>query len=401
MTVYYLAPSARSPKGGIRTIYRHVDTLNRVGLAAAVVHSRRGFRCTWFANETRVVAPPLEVRADDVLVVPEAVSATGLARLCPGITKVIFNQNVYRTFASIPRSAEDTPPYSCPDVAGVLTVSKDSERYLRYSLPDMLVRRVRHHIDGAVFHPDASVRTPQIAVMPRRRLDDFDELRAIFALRGALRSWRLVLLQGMTESEVARTLQRSALFMSMSRKEGFGLPPAEAIACGCHVIGCHGQGGREFFVEPYAEAIEDGDVIGIAQAVEAFVATYDDRRAELDRIAGEGSQWILSEYSAEHQSADLVAGFDDILARRVEVRRAVARSSHVNWSGCFPVPGARRPRFGVSDAASCGERLSRSYAASPHETSRAASPAIASSAASGFVITAESSSPASRMSANP
>ena len=343
MTVFYLAPVANSPKGGMRTIYQHVDALNAAGIEAAVVHSRSGFRCTWFRNETRVVSPPLGLRAsEDVLVIPEAASMSQIACLCPGIKKVIFNQNVYRTFS--PTTSRDNRPLSpeCQqDVVGMLTVSKDSERYLRHAFPSARVERIRHHIDASVFHPDPTARTAQIAVMPRKRLEDFEQLRAILALRGVLRKWDLFVLKGMTEVEVARTLQHSALFVSMSRSEGFGLPPAEAIACGCHVIGFHGQGGQEFFVEPYAEPIDDGDIIGLAAAVETFVTTYDENRSRWEWVAGEGSRWILSEYSAEHQTADLVACFTGILeqcvptsARTGELRtrqlaRLLPRSSRV------------------------------------------------------------------------
>src|SRR5690349_11049814 len=71
VTVYYLAPDLARPSGGVRTIYRHVDALNRSGISAAVVHARRGFRCAWFANETAIVHPPLALAASDLLVVPE------------------------------------------------------------------------------------------------------------------------------------------------------------------------------------------------------------------------------------------------------------------------------------------------------------------------------------------
>ncbi len=80
--------------------------------------------------------------------------------------------------------------------------------------------------------------------------------------------------------------------------------------------------------------IEDGDVIGLAEAVETFVAAYDDRRAELDRIAAEGSRWILSEYSAEHQSADS-SRRSTTSACDADQCAAVARSGPVSWSGSF------------------------------------------------------------------
>ena len=46
------------------------------------------------------------------------------------------------------------------------------------------------------------------------------------------------------------------------------MPAAEAMACGSYVIGNHGQGGREFFLPEFSTAIEAGDTLAFARAVE-------------------------------------------------------------------------------------------------------------------------------------
>lgn len=69
--VYFLTPDQSVARGGVRTNYRQVDLLNAAGIEAAVVHGQPRFRCTWFANETRVVsAPDVELGPQDILVVP-------------------------------------------------------------------------------------------------------------------------------------------------------------------------------------------------------------------------------------------------------------------------------------------------------------------------------------------
>lgn len=61
--------------------------------------------------------------------------------------------------------------------------------------------------------------------------------------------------QGMTilkptcDGDIARVYQNSDIFISTSWREGFGLPPLEAMACGCAVI-CSDSGGVNEFVEP-------------------------------------------------------------------------------------------------------------------------------------------------------
>ena len=310
MTIYYLAPDLERPSGGVRTIYRHVDVLNGTGRSAAVVHARPGFRCSWFENDTRVVNLPVVLGPSDVVVVPEE-SIARLERLAPGTRKVVFNQNAYRTFRGVDDPAR-SPYVTCPDLAGAMVVSEDSEDYLRYCFPDLTIGRIRHAIDPAIFHPEPRLRTRQIAAVPTKRPAELRQLIDVLTARGVLADWRFGRIEHMSEAEVARTLQASPLFVSLNKAEGFGLPPAEAIACGCRVVGFHGMAAREFFDEPFASAVEDGDVIGLARAVEAFITAYPAREAELERLGGEGSAWILDRYSRENQAADLAGFFDSL-----------------------------------------------------------------------------------------
>jgi glycosyltransferase involved in cell wall biosynthesis len=135
----------------------------------------------------------------------------------------------------------------------------------------------------------------------------------ILDARGTRSGWELDLLEGRPEAEVADRLREAVLFVSLSRAEGFGLPPAEALACGCHVIGFHGMGGREIFRAPFARAVEDGDVLALASAVEDFLVTYDERRPELERLATEGQAFIASTYSRERATDDLSRLFEPLV----------------------------------------------------------------------------------------
>ena len=284
-----MAPDLSRPSGGVRTIYRSVDLLNAAGMPAAVVHARKGFRCGWFDNSTSVVYPPFRVGTRDVLV-PPAYLYFRVPGLAPGVRKVIFNQNAYRTFRYSPAGAASLgASLNNSDVFGMLVVSEDNERYLEHAFPGVAIARMHHWIDPAVFHVDVSARRRKIAVMPRKRRDEFEQLVGILTARRALVGWELEVLEGRPEGDVAARLRESVLFISLSKAEGFGLPPAEAMACGCHVIGFHGMGGREIFRSPFALAIEDGDVLALAMAVEAFLVSYDQRAAELERLALQGA----------------------------------------------------------------------------------------------------------------
>src|SRR5436309_16003870 len=71
-TVWMICPDWDKPAGGTRTQYRAVDALNDAGVAAAIVHRRAGFACTWFAHTTRVISgAEVAIGERDVLVIPE------------------------------------------------------------------------------------------------------------------------------------------------------------------------------------------------------------------------------------------------------------------------------------------------------------------------------------------
>ena len=304
--IYFVAPDVARPSGGVRAIYRFVDLLNSAGAAAAVLHTRRGFRCQWFDNETRVVYAPVRVGGADVLVVPAYLLAE-VPSIAPGVRKVILNQNAYRTFRASPGRSGPVASslMSARDVVGVLVVSEDNERYLEHAFPEVAITRLHHWIDSDIFYVDTAAQRRKIIAMPRKRPDDFEQVSAILAARQALSGWELEVLEGRPELEVAASLRESVLFLSLARAEGFGLPAAEAMACGCHVIGYHGMGGRELFREPFAVAIEDGDTRAFASMIEEFVRTYEERADTLRRQGVEAAAFIHSTYSRDRAAADL------------------------------------------------------------------------------------------------
>ncbi len=314
-TVYYLCAGSDRPTGGNRTIYRHVDALNSAGIPAVVVHHQSGFACSWFDHNTPVVgAKEVALRPRDVVVVPEFYGP-GLHTLAVGPRVVIFNQNAYRTFAGI-RSASPGAPYR--DVAGIeaiLVVSHDNADYLRYAFPELRVERVRNAVDGRIFHPSATPAGRRVAVMPRRRAADCAQVLHLLRARGCLESWEVVNIHGRSERETAEALRSCAIFLSFSEQEGFGMPPAEAMACGCYVIGFTGLGGREIFDPATSTPIEEGDILAFARAAERALLADEEELQAMRRRALAASVRILEEYSLEHQRSELLAFFGSLFSR--------------------------------------------------------------------------------------
>lgn len=56
-----------------------------------------------------------------------------------------------------------------------------------------------------------------------------------------------VLPQGVPHRQVLHELSKHRYFLWLSPAEGFGLPPLEAMMCGCAVVGFHANGGLAYF----------------------------------------------------------------------------------------------------------------------------------------------------------
>jgi hypothetical protein len=305
--IWYLCPDTNVPTGGVRVIYRHVDLLNSVGIPAAVVHARAGFSCTWFAHETRVMsAADAVLSAADTLVVPEYYGPS-LADLPTGLRVVIFNQNTYRTFAGRGATATWRRCAESDSLAAIVVVSQDNVQYARYAFPGVRVARVRDSVDGDMFHPADKPPGRTIGYMPRRRAADARQVLDLLEIRGCTDNWEIVRIEGRTEKQTAAIYRTCSIFISFSEQEGFGMPPAEAMASGCYVVGFTGFAGREFFEPDICTPVEEGNILTFDQEVERAMADFDkDSQAVRDRGLA-ASERIRSRYSPKAQLDELAA----------------------------------------------------------------------------------------------
>jgi glycosyltransferase involved in cell wall biosynthesis len=106
----------------------------------------------------------------------------------------------------------------------------------------------------------------------------------------------------MLHNEVAVALQDALIYLSCGHPEGFGLPLAEAIACGCMVVGYHGLAGRDFAL-PHMKVVEFGDLLGLLQGIKNELARFDANREQVIQERLEASRLILKRYSLEEEQA--------------------------------------------------------------------------------------------------
>jgi hypothetical protein len=311
--IYFLAPDNARPSGGVRQIYLMVDVLRELGYDASVFHGQPGFRCDWFDHSTPIVArPSLELERGDVLVVPE--HRGGLAReRCGAASVVMLNQNHFRTFLGA--GFEDRWPGSYPgwpNVKAVLATSETIRRFMGLALRDPLpVYPVSLVIDAARFAPRPKQR--RFALMFRKRRAEAEIVAQLIARTG-LQGWAIDAIGEQPLDEVARIFSEAAIFLSFSQEEGFGLPPAEAMAAGCYVVGFTGDGGREVMQPQWCSPVADEDVVAFALEAARVARCWDEDRESVQRQIDQGRDFVTSTYTRERLISDLRTAFAELTA---------------------------------------------------------------------------------------
>jgi glycosyltransferase involved in cell wall biosynthesis len=109
----------------------------------------------------------------------------------------------------------------------------------------------------------------------------------------------------MTEAQTAQVMRESLIFLSFGYPEGCPLPPAEAMSCGCIVIGYHGMGAREYFKPEFCFPVEMGDILKFAQTVEYVIRKYKEEPSVLSDMAQKASDFIRETYTPEREEQDV------------------------------------------------------------------------------------------------
>ena len=342
--IYFICPDLNEPSGGIKQLYRQVDILNANGFNAAILHKSPFYRCSWFPNSTKIVYSELvfntinrnktssfigklkiyirslfsllklssikhknqyiTINNEDILVFPE-IYGPYIADVLPNIKKVIYNQNCYLTFNEFKVTDHHNFPYTNEDTIATVVVSKDSEEYMNYVFPEIALYRIHIGIDNMIFNYQEN-KKKQIAYMPRKLNEDAIQIINILGQRGVLKGWDLIEINNISEQDVAKILKDTTFFLSFNHKEGFGLPPAEAMACGCIVIGYPGRGGEEYFNETFCYPIQDRDVQEFSKTLEKTINDYTNNPKSFIEKGRKASEFILAEYALEIEKNDVV-----------------------------------------------------------------------------------------------
>jgi len=264
------------PSGGVAVIYQHAEILAENGISAYVALPRQPAE-DFYGSRARLIIHhgKLPFRRGDIFVIPEGFPAYVKALMATPVKRLMFCQNQYY----LPFTNDPGSGFAEFGVHGLIASSQTIGDFFRdvYGLTDIPL--IPCAVDPAIYSV-ASRKRRQVAYMPRKLPAEAAFIQAVFRRRHQRYAdipW--VAIDQKTQREAAAVLAESEVFLSLSHKESLGLPPLEAMACGCLVAGFHGDGGREYMTNENGWWAETGDwkasVDGLAAALDLLQAGGD------------------------------------------------------------------------------------------------------------------------------
>lgn len=336
---FFVTPDVDRPVGGINVSLMIVDVLSKAGYEAATLYSRRDYIYPFFETKQMAFFHPrladvsrvsirqnaklwdwcknlilpwkacpnlvLDVRPDDVFILPEFWYPEYSA-VFPKNRRILLAQG-FMVFCRALHRDLATSPRVINGFDAIVTTSDATQTAVKAFCTHPV-----YNIPLAVSRPTLNATTPkkrQIAYMPRKRGSEINVLLGCLKGNAAFDGWEFVAIDRVSQKEVDRILSESVIFLSYSHQEGFGLPPAEAMAAGCIVIGYTGVGGDEFFHSKVGMPIQDGDIAGFAMTLEATVTEYGQDPTRLDLMRKTASEEIHGKYNSEAMQASLLSAW--------------------------------------------------------------------------------------------
>ena len=309
--VIFLMEPFPFPSGGVATIYRHAEILADYGIAAFVALPKKP-PVDFYSSRAQLIVHgnQMQPQPGDVFVIPEGFPQHVKALESVPVKRIMFCQNQY--YLPFPEQ-----PGSGATEFGVHTIVASSEAVRTcfrdvYGIADMPL--IPYAIDPAVFSTTTAKRR-QIAFMPRKLGQEVPFLKATFRRRHRRHAdipW--IAIHNATQRQAAQVMAESAVFLSLSHKESFGLPPLEAMASGCLVAGFHGDGGREYMTTDNGWWAETGDwkpcIDGLAAALDLLDSGGPALAARREAMAA-----TVARYSVARMETALLAFWREELAR--------------------------------------------------------------------------------------
>jgi hypothetical protein len=309
MNIYHILPFNPIPSGVIKVVYQLVELERQLGHNACIVY-KDNKRPTWFEHSVpHLTESEMNASADkqhDLIVGWEDVE--------PLLRSGFHNKVMYvQGHVFINRSL----PYHGLDV----WISSKHNQMMLPQFEDRETYMVSPFIDERVFYCDDMIdydtwtkqRTTEILIQERKfgRKTIMEMMAAdTFPYTHSDLRERVKILPDCSEKQFAEELRRAKVFIAHSFPEGLGLPPLEAMASGCIVVGFTGGGGGDFMNHGDNAFVvhEDGDYKGLNIMLH-FARTAEWNTADSMRAAGIATAKIYSRERTRQQLAEALSKY--------------------------------------------------------------------------------------------
>ncbi len=285
--IYYLHPytDIKIPIGGILKIIDHVMLFKENGIPAALVYfTDQMFEKKTLLNEkpvnislpwahTEFQSRPMiqlmtQLKSEDIIVIPEI--RPRLIEFFPTDKgkKVCFVQNWHKI---VPKKygLNRHETYKSLGYHSVLTCGDFLTDYVQgkvkdyhggnHSAGEIPIYTINNSINHSIFFRDKNKRKQNRVIMLARKGKKY--IQKIMIKAKSLPYTFYVVEQSISQKELAEEFKKSDIYIHTGFPEGLPLPPLEAQACGCLVIGFTGGGGRENMIQEKTSLVSrDGDV---------------------------------------------------------------------------------------------------------------------------------------------
>lgn len=263
MQILFFCPPVTVINGGIKHIFRMAEVLVQAGYDA-VVFEEQGRRPWWLDTTAPVVGQgAFRQDRDQILVLPEDQPQIFKVFASWPNKKVVYVQNHF--YAALGLGTAES--YADFGIAHILCSSQTIGDFMQFRHKGIPLSVIPCLVDSSKFHSN-KLKEKEIVYMPRKRPVEALYLQDLFRYANPdLKAWRWTSIENKSEADVAQAMEAAGVFLSLSRLEGFGLTPLEAMASGCIVAGFMGIGGREYATPENGFWVEEDDFSGACNAL--------------------------------------------------------------------------------------------------------------------------------------
>lgn len=278
--------------------------LGENGYEAYIVHLGN-FSVDWFPHKIKAIRKEkaLQMMRDtDVLICPEVIPLAAAEFPCR--RKVAFVQNwaLAEVGTGPDRRFEDF------DFTELLACSGYIRDFMKgmSSLPCSVIT---NGIDLDMFRTIPEKRKPcSVLFLNRRNVEDARRAISMLPVEIKAKAFFIELENKYSQQEIVEFYQEADIFMAIGYPEGFALPPLEAMACGCAVIGFTGGGGLEHMKDgKTALTVPDGDRRSLSLCLQRILT--DESLKEEIRTGGISEAEKFSIRQMEKGLLSFVSGF--------------------------------------------------------------------------------------------